>query len=110
TALGAKITLGRDARQACKDASVVSTDVFTSMGQEAEAKARLATFAGFQVNRELLQLAAPNAILLHCLPAHRGEEVSAEALEGMHSRVWDQAEARLHTSKAILCWALNVEP
>ncbi len=110
TALGAKITLGRDPRQACKDASVVSTDVFTSMGQEAEAKARLATFAGFQVNRELLQLAAPNAILLHCLPAHRGEEVSAEALEGMHSRVWDQAEARLHTSKAILCWALNVEP
>src|SRR5690606_17961724 len=93
-ALGATITLDRDPLKAASGASVVNTDVFASMGQEAEAQQRLATFAGFQVNEALLDVAASNAIVLHCLPAHRGEEISAEAIEGSRSRVWDQAEAR----------------
>ena len=109
-AQGAKVSLERDPTKAASGASVINTDVFTSMGQEAESKKRLITFSGFQVNASLLKLAAPNAIILHCLPAHRGEEISPEAIEGPQSRVWDQAEARLHTSKAILCWAFDVEP
>src|SRR5690606_549751 len=107
---GAVIRLERDPKSACAGASVVNTDVFASMGQESEAEARLKTFAGYQVTSELLQNAASGAIILHCLPAHRGEEISDEAIEGRQSRVWDQAEARLHTSKAILCWALGVDP
>lgn len=107
---GAKVTVVRDPKVACAGAHVVNTDVFASMGQEAEAEARLRTFAGFQVDAALMSHTAPNAIFLHCLPAHRGEEVSSEVIEGVQSRVWDQAEARLHTSKAILCWALNVKP
>lgn len=107
---GAVIRLERDPKTACAGASVVNTDVFASMGQESEAEARLKTFAGYQVTSELLQNAASGAIILHCLPAHRGEEISDEAIEGRQSRVWDQAEARLHTSKAILCWALGVDP
>jgi ornithine carbamoyltransferase len=86
---------------------VVSTDVFTSMGQEAEQVARLKAFQGYMLDRKLLALANPGAMVLHCLPAHRGEEIETEVLEGPQSHVWDQAEARLHTSKAILAWALE---
>jgi ornithine carbamoyltransferase len=107
---GATIRIERDPKLACAGASVVNTDVFASMGQENEAQTRLQTFAGYQVNAALLQHANSDAIVLHCLPAHRGEEISDEAIEGQRSRVWDQAEGRLHTSKAILCWALGVEP
>lgn len=107
---GARVSVVRDPAKACNGAHVVNTDVFASMGQEAQAEARLATFAGYQVSEALMQKADPNGIFLHCLPAHRGEEVSNEVIEGTRSRVWDQAEARLHTSKAILCWALNVKP
>lgn len=107
---GGRVTLVRDPKTACAGAHVVNTDVFASMGQEAEAEARLRKFAGYQVDSLLMAHAAPGAIFLHCLPAHRGEEVSGDVIEGAQSRVWDQAEARLHTSKAILCWALDVKP
>ena len=83
-------------------AHVVSTDVWASMGQEAEAAARALAFQGYVVDEKLMALADPAAIFLHCLPAHRGEEVSEAVLEGAQSRVWDQAENRLHVQKALL--------
>lgn len=109
-ARGAKITLLRDPKAAIQGAHVVSTDVFSSMGQEEEVAARLAAFQGFSVTSELMGLAAPNAVVLHCLPAHRGEEISEDVLEGQQSLVWDEAEARLHTAKAALLWALDLMP
>lgn len=101
-ALGAKVTLTGDPAEAVAGADVINTDVWASMGQEAEAAARLALFAPFQVNSELMSGAADGAIFLHCLPAHRGEEVSEAVFESDASRVWDQAENRLHVQKAIL--------
>lgn len=106
-ARGGKIRVERDPKQAIRGAHVVSTDVFTSMGQEAEQAARLRAFAGFELNEALLAAADSQALVLHCLPAHRGEEISEAVLEGPHSVVWDEAEARLHTSKAILAWAFE---
>ena len=104
---GADVQVVRDPVEAVRGAHVVSTDVFASMGQEEEAQARLRAFAGFQLNAELLAQADSRAIVLHCLPAHRGEEISEEVLEGAQSRVWDEAEARLHTAKALLLWAFD---
>lgn len=89
------------------DADVVSTDVFASMGQEQEQATRSVAFEGYMVDANLMRRAKPQAIVLHCLPAHRGEEIAEEVLEGPQSHVWEQAEARLHTSKAILTWALD---
>jgi ornithine carbamoyltransferase len=86
---------------------VVYTDVWTSMGQEAERAQRRDTFARYQVNATLLALAAPTAIVLHPLPAHRGEEVTDDVLDGPRSRVFVQAENRLHVQKAVLEWALG---
>jgi ornithine carbamoyltransferase len=106
TSLGAKVRLVRDPREAVQGAHVVSTDVFASMGQEDEVAARTRAFAGFTVNRALLAGAASDVTVLHCLPAHRGEEIEAELLDAPGSAVWDQAEARLHTAKAALAWAL----
>ncbi len=106
---GGSIQVERDPVSAVRGAHVISTDVFTSMGQEAEQTARAKAFANMMVDRRLVSHADPSAIVLHCLPAHRGEEIEAEVLEGKQSRVWDQAEARLHTSKAALCWALQVD-
>ena len=84
-------------------ADLILTDVFASMGQEDEQQERAARFAGFQVNHRLLQDAAPDALFMHCLPAHRGEEVSAELLEDpRYSVVWDEAENRLHSQKALM--------
>jgi ornithine carbamoyltransferase len=77
------------------------------MGQEAEQAARLRAFQGFPVTRELLSRARAGVMVLHCLPAHRGEEIAADVIDGPNSHVWDQAEARLHTSKAALEWALT---
>ena len=91
---------------AAKGADVLATDVWVSMGQ-ADAPGRKAALARFQVNRELLALAAPDAIVLHCLPAHRGEEITADVLDGQASVVWDQAENRLHAQKALLAWLLE---
>ncbi len=99
---GARVTLGQDPVEAVKGAQVVSTDVWASMGQEDEAERRRRAFAGFTVDETLLQAAHQEAIVLHCLPAHRGEEISEAVLEGPRSVVWDQAENRLHMQKAIL--------
>ncbi|MEW5738744.1 MAG: ornithine carbamoyltransferase [Myxococcota bacterium] len=96
------VSLLTDPRDAVKGADVVVTDVWTSMGQEAESKKRLEDLGGYQVDAKLMKLAAPHAIFLHCLPAHRGEEVTAEVLEGPQSAAWDEAENRLHVQKALL--------
>jgi ornithine carbamoyltransferase len=96
------VSLFRNPVQAVKNADVVYTDVWASMGQEAEQEARVKVFEGYQVNRKLMQNAKPDAIVMHCLPAHRGEEISAEILDGPRSVVWDEAENRLHVQKAIL--------
>jgi ornithine carbamoyltransferase len=101
-ALGANVTLVRDPVEATKGADVVTTDVWASMGQEQEQAAREAAFAGYCVDAKLMEHAAPNAIFLHCLPAHRGEEVAAEVIDGPWSRVWREAENRLHAQKALL--------
>ena len=108
-ALGANLNITADPREAVEGADVVSTDVFTSMGQEAEQDARRKAFSGMMVSRTLLQLANPGHIVLHCLPAHRDEEIEAEVLEGPRSFVWDQAEARLHTAKSALLWAMGLD-
>ncbi len=98
----ARVTVTDDPHAAVKEAHVVTTDVWTSMGQENEAQARLKAFAGYEVDERMMADANKDAIFLHCLPAHRGEEVSAKVLEGAQSRVWDEAENRLHSQKALL--------
>jgi len=98
----AAIRVTTDPREAAAGADVVTTDVWTSMGQEAEAQARLKAFAGYHVDEGLMRSAAEGAIFLHCLPAHRGEEVADAVLEGPQSRVFDEAENRLHVQKAIM--------
>ena len=100
----------RDPREAVTGAHVITTDVWASMGQEAEQSARAAAFAGYTVDGELMSLADHEAIFLHCLPAHRGEEVTAEVIDGDRSRVWDEAENRLHVQKAILAALMGGEP
>jgi ornithine carbamoyltransferase len=96
------VTLTDDPAEAIKDVEVVNTDVWASMGQEDEAEVRKRAFAGYEVNQQLMSQAARDAIFLHCLPAHRGEEVSDEVIEGPQSRVFDQAENRLHVQQALL--------
>ena len=98
----AAITVTNDPAQAVKDADVVYTDVWASMGQEGEQARRESIFQPFQVNSELLEHAAADVIVMHCLPAHRNEEISEEVLEGARSVVWDQAENKMHMHKAIL--------
>jgi len=105
-AQGAKIELVEKRDDALDGASVVTTDVWASMGQEGEADQRQKAFAGFIVDDEAMKRAAADAIFLHCLPAHRGEEVSASVIDGPQSRVWDEAENRLHTQKALLEWLI----
>jgi ornithine carbamoyltransferase len=101
------LTITELPEEAVLGAHAVNTDVFASMGQEGEAEIRLQAFQGYCVDSKLMQLADPSAIFLHCLPAHRGEEVSEEVLEGKQSRVWDQAENRLHAQKALLEYLLS---
>ncbi len=96
------VTLTRDPREAASGANLIVTDVWASMGQEEEQRQRCEAFRHFQVTPEIMQLARPDALFMHCLPAHRGEEVSAEVLEGPQSVVWDEAENRLHAQKALL--------
>jgi ornithine carbamoyltransferase len=105
----AKVTLHRDPREAVAGAHVVNTDVWASMGQEEEQRARQKAFAGFTVDGKLMDRASPDAIFLHCLPAHRGEEVAAEVIDGPRSCVWDEAENRLHIQKAILAVVMGGE-
>lgn len=92
--------------EAVTGADVLYTDVWASMGQEAETKRRRSTFQGYSIDRTALDLAADDAIVMHCLPAHRGEEISADAIDGPQSVVWDQAENRMHAQKALLAWLL----
>jgi ornithine carbamoyltransferase len=99
---GARIEIGDDPIAAVADADVVITDTWTSMGDEAEHDRRLAVFHDFQVNDELMEHAKPDAIFLHCLPAHRGEEVTDSVMDGEQSVIYDEAENRLHAQKALL--------
>jgi ornithine carbamoyltransferase len=95
-----------DPMDACKGADLVSTDVWTSMGFEAENEARMKDFADWQVDGDMMKVAHPDAVFMHCLPAHRGEEVAAEVIDGKQSVVWDEAENRLHTQKALMEYLL----
>jgi ornithine carbamoyltransferase len=97
-----RLGIRADPREAVQDADVVTTDVWTSMGQEKEAAARRQAFAGYCVDEALMALAKPSAIVLHCLPAHRGEEISAGVIDGPRSAVLDEAENRMHVQKALL--------
>ncbi|MFH1463812.1 MAG: ornithine carbamoyltransferase [Pseudomonadota bacterium] len=104
---GGAIQITEDPREGVADADVVYTDVWASMGQEEEKAERMARFEGFQVNADLMACARPDAIFMHCLPAHRGEEVAAEVIDGPQSVVFDEAENRLHVQKAILARSMG---
>ena len=99
---GAELSLTDDPKKAVKGADIIYTDVWASMGQEKEHELRVQAFKGYEVDEKLVKLADPRAIVMHCLPAHRGEEISAEVIDGPRSVVFDQAENRLHTQKAIM--------
>jgi ornithine carbamoyltransferase len=96
----------RDPLEAARGADLVTTDVFTSMGYEAETEARKQAFAAYQVTEEIMRAAKPDALFMHCLPAHRGEEVAAEVIDGPQSVVWDEAENRMHVQKALIEYLL----
>ena len=100
--LGGKVTLVHSPEQAVKDAHVIVTDTWVSMGDDAEKEERLKNFSGYTVDAGLMRHASPDARVLHCLPAHRGEEIADEVMEGGQSLVWDEAENRLHAQKALL--------
>jgi ornithine carbamoyltransferase len=105
--VGAKIVYGEDPEQCVAGADCILTDTWVSMGDEASAKRRRDLLKPYQVNAALMSRAAPNAIFMHCLPAHRGDEVTDEVIDGPQSAVWDEAENRLHAQKAILEWCLT---
>jgi len=104
---GARVTITSSVEEACRDADAVYTDVWVSMGQEQESALRRQAFAGYQVNAQAMAFARKNALAMHCLPAHRGEEITAEVLEGPGSVVLEQSENRLHIQKAIMVWLLQ---
>jgi ornithine carbamoyltransferase len=106
---GGSIEVGNDPLTAVNGADILYTDVWASMGQEREHAERVLVFTPFRIDAEKLSLAADDAIVMHCLPAHRGEEITDEVIDGPHSVVWDQAENRLHTQKALLLWLLGRE-
>ena len=104
---GAKVTTTTVVAEAATGADALYTDVWASMGQESEADERRATFARYQINADVVGMAARDAIVMHCLPAHRGEEIAADVIDGPRSVVWDEAENRLHAQKALLSWLLE---
>ncbi len=104
---GAVIRMCKDVNEAAENVHVLNTDVWASMGQEAESTERRKAFTGYQINEAVLKIAAKDAIVLHCLPAHRGEEITEEVMEGAASVVWDQAENRMHVQKAVLEFLLS---
>jgi ornithine carbamoyltransferase len=106
-ALGTEVLVTQDPLAAVQDAHVVYTDVWASMGQEDSAESRVPIFQAYQVNEQLIRGANQKAIVLHCLPAHRGEEITDEVMEGSQSLIWDQAENRLHAQKALLACLLG---
>jgi ornithine carbamoyltransferase len=104
---GGSVTATADPKAGCADADILATDVWTSMGQEGQEAGRTSAMAPYQLNEDKLALAAPGCRVLHCLPAHRGQEITAAVLDGPASVVWDQAENRLHAQKALLAWLLG---
>jgi ornithine carbamoyltransferase len=104
---GAKITITHAVDEAVAGADAIYTDVWTSMGQEKEAQERLKAFRAYQVNSQVVAMAKPDAVVMHCLPAHRGEEITHEVLESPQCVAFDQAENRLHAQKAVMVWLLN---
>ena len=107
TANGGRVSLTHDVARAVSDADAIYTDVWASMGQEREHDSRRAAFEGYQVNENLVAMARPEVMVMHCLPAHRGEEITHEVLEGDRSVVFEQAENRLHVQKALMVWLLR---
>jgi ornithine carbamoyltransferase len=101
------ISIMQDVATACTNSDLIVTDVWASMGQEEEQKIRMQAFSDFQVTTKLMELANDDALFMHCLPAHRGEEVSADVIDGSQSVVWDEAENRLHAQKALLEFLLQ---
>jgi len=104
---GADLWVGEDAEEAVEDADCVMTDTWVSMGDDRDGERRHNLLKGYQVNERLMKWARPDAIFMHCLPAHRGEEVAAGVIDGPQSAVWDEAENRLHAQKGILAWCLR---
>ncbi len=104
---GGSVSVGADPQELCKAADVLATDVWTSMGQEGQEADRATALAGYALDAKKLALASPSCKVLHCLPAHRGEEIAAEVIDGPASLVWEQAENRLHAQKALMCWLLE---
>lgn len=104
---GGRIIVTHDVEEAVRAADVIYTDVWASMGQEGELETRRRAFRGYQVNQDVVAMAGRDAVVMHCLPAHRGEEITHEVLEGPHSIAFDQAENRLHVQKAIMVWILK---
>jgi ornithine carbamoyltransferase len=107
--LGGQLLVTHDPTEAVAGTHAVYTDVWTSMGEEAEAAARRTAFAGFTVDEALMAGAAPDAVVLHCLPAHRGEEISAGVVDGLRSRVWPQAANRMHAMRGVLAWVRGLD-
>jgi len=108
-ASGARLVFAQDPVEVVRGAAIVYTDAWTSMGQEAEAEERRDAFAAYQVNADLLRAAGPDALVMHCLPAHRGEEITDEVMDGPRSLIWEQSENRLHAQKALLVALLSDE-
>ena len=106
-AIGVEVKEFDFAQEAVNGVNAVYTDVWTSMGQESESEERKRAFESFTVNSDLMSIASPDAIFLHCLPAHRGEEVTEEVLEGPMSRIWSQSENRMHAARGLLAWLLS---
>ena len=106
-ATGASVEILHDPATACSGADVLYTDVWASMGQEAETAERARVFGPYRIDQAAVDLAKPDCIVLHCLPAHRGQEITDEVIDGPHSVVWDQAENRMHTQKALLLWLMG---
>jgi ornithine carbamoyltransferase len=104
---GGEVVVTEDASEAADGADVLYTDVWASMGQEGQASERTAALSGYRLDRALVTRARPDVIVMHCLPAHRGEEIAADVIDGPHSVVWEQAENRLHSQKALLGWLLS---
>jgi ornithine carbamoyltransferase len=105
---GGSVTITHDPIEASRGADVLYTDVWASMGQEAEADERALVFPAYALDAEKVAAAAPDVTVMHCLPAHRGQEIAADVIDGPHSVVWDQAENRMHTQKALMLWLLGL--
>jgi ornithine carbamoyltransferase len=109
-ASGGRLSFSQDPDEVVRGASVVYTDAWTSMGQEAETEERRDAFGAYQVNARLMAVAGPQALVMHCLPAHRGEEITSDVMDGPQSIIFDQSENRLHVQKALLVELIGTSP